>query len=69
MTNKSLSKKVHKTKSSIAVISGYLQLLDRNIGDVEDSKFVEKNKKLINKANESCVSLLSQIENIEKDLD
>ncbi|MCA9380256.1 hypothetical protein KC675_03715 [Candidatus Dojkabacteria bacterium] len=69
MTDKSLSKKVHKTKSAIAVISGYLQLLDRNISDLKDSKFVEKNKKLISKANDSCVSLLSQIENIENDLD
>lgn len=65
---KKIKIKVHKTKSSIDVISGYLQMVDRNITDLEDVEFVKKNKKLIKKANDSCVFLLSQIEEIESDL-
>jgi signal transduction histidine kinase len=64
-----LKSKVHKTKSSITVISGYLQMLSANINKSDDSEFIEKNQKLVQKASDSCTSLLDQILNIEEDLD
>ena len=66
--NQNLKIKVHKTKSAITVISGYLQMLNANLVKSEDPEFIEKNQKLIQKANDSCTSLLEQIQSIEKDL-
>lgn len=63
-----LKSKMHKTKSSITVISGYLQMLSANINKSDNSEFIEKNQKLVQKANDSCLSLLEQIQSIENDL-
>jgi hypothetical protein len=63
-----LKSKVHKTKSSITVISGYLQMLSANINKSDDSEFIEKNQKLVQKASDSCTTLLEQIRNIEEEL-
>ncbi len=69
MKNKNdLKAKIHKTKSSITVISGYLQMLNANLMKSEELEFIEKNQKLIQKASDSCTSLLEQIQSIEKDL-
>ena len=67
--NQNLKSKVHKTKSSITVISGYLQMLRANINKADNSDFIEKNQKLVQKASDSCASLLEQIQSIERDLD
>lgn len=69
MKNKNdLKSKIHKTKSAITVISGYLQMLNANLMKSEEPEFIEQNQKLIQKASDSCTSLLEQIQSIEKDL-
>jgi hypothetical protein len=64
-----LKLKIHKTKSAITVISGYLQMLDVNIVNKDDPGFVKKNQQLVKKANTACNSLFKQIQRIEKELD
>lgn len=58
----SLKEKLHKSKSSLAVIDGYLQILNST-----NSSSDEKFRLIIKKARRSCKELQSLIEDMEQE--
>jgi len=58
----SLKEKLHKSKSSLAVIDGYLQILNST-----NSSSNEKFSLIIKKARRSCKELQSLIEDMEQE--
>lgn len=61
-----LKNKVHKSKSTLSVISGYLQLLNSRLKDTQDSSEILE---LAKKAQSTCNDLHTEIDEISKLLD
>lgn len=58
------AKKIHKLKSTLAIVMGYIQLV--NAGLKKDPENNSKLIELLEKAKKSCKDIEDQIEEIEK---